>query len=447
MQLISDSQMRGTHGWAEIDEERKREIITGISSGSATRGPVHAEIDITDRCNVACYFCNQQDVRTKDQISLPHLFKLVDELASTGLRSVRLSGGGDPLFHSGVLAFLGHLRDRDIVVDNLTTNGALLGPDVAELLVATRAREVIVSLNATDQADYQRMMAVPGRVFARVLENVKGLLAVRGQSSHPSVVIQFLLDRHNFSRLPEMYALGLSLGADRIAISTVLNIPNERIDPALLLVESDAEALRPFLEEVLRQDEAHRRLQVFFPIPAWNAMMTEIKAQIGYTDESSLFPTASSFRDDNGHCFFGWYTATVSGNGDIYPCCLLMRPDYPPLGNVINGRFVDHWNGPAFSMMRKEQREVFLAGSKARFDPSRHKILRANCVEPGQCWLKNIYFRGDESFYSELGKALEGPRRKARLRKLPIRAYWKIKLTALKIVESTRVAVSRRFGT
>ena len=84
--------VRGSHGWAEIDAERKHAIIRGIVTGRPTRGPVHAEIDVTDRCNVACYFCNQQDVRTKDQISLPHLKRLVDELAEGGLRSVRMSG-------------------------------------------------------------------------------------------------------------------------------------------------------------------------------------------------------------------------------------------------------------------------------------------------------------------------------------------------------------------
>jgi MoaA/NifB/PqqE/SkfB family radical SAM enzyme len=91
--------MGGTHGWAEVDRERKREIIEGIRTGRATRGPVHAELDITDRCNVACYFCNQQDVRTSQQISFEHLAALIDELASLGLRSVRMSGGGDPLAH------------------------------------------------------------------------------------------------------------------------------------------------------------------------------------------------------------------------------------------------------------------------------------------------------------------------------------------------------------
>ena len=74
-----------------------------------------------------------------------HLKRLVDELAEGGLKSVRMSGGGDPLFHSGILDFLDHLDARGVLIDNLTTNGALLGPEIARRLVARGAREVIFS--------------------------------------------------------------------------------------------------------------------------------------------------------------------------------------------------------------------------------------------------------------------------------------------------------------
>ena len=69
--------------------------------------------------------------------------------------------------------------------------------------------------------------------------------------------------------------------------------------------------------------------------------------------------------------------------------------------------------------MRKEQRQVFLAGDAARFDDIQHRVIRPQCVEQGLCWLKNIYFRGDEKFYSELGKALDVARRRDHLMALP----------------------------
>ena len=408
--------MRGSHGWAEIDAARKNEIIAAIESGAATRGPSHVELDLTDRCNVACYFCNQQDVRTTQQLSFEHVCALIDELAATGLKSVRFSGGGDPLAHRDFARVLDHVAARGVVVDNLTTNAALLGPEIAARLVDGAAREVLVSLNAADAADYARMMQVKPAVFDRVLDNVRALVARRGLRDTPAISVQFLIDRSNVERLPEMYELGRSLGADRIPISLVLNIPLARIDPHVLLHPSETERMRPLLREVLVRDREERRLQIFFPVPEWNAMMDEMRRELDYPPDPPLFPTAPAFQSKNGHCFFGWYTATIRGNGDLYPCCLLMSPDYKPLGNALNGRFVDHWKGPEFTRLRTEMRGVLLEGDAAEFDPERHRVIRPQCVTEGACWLKNMYFRGDEEFYRKLGEALERARRRGRFR-------------------------------
>jgi MoaA/NifB/PqqE/SkfB family radical SAM enzyme len=258
------------------------------------------------------------------------------------------------------------------------------------------------------------MMQAQPATFGRVVGNVKGLLAARGESPYPTVIVQFLLDRGNYRELPRMYELGRSLDADRIAIGLVLDIPRKRIDPARLLRADEGEILRPYVESVLALDKSDRRLQIDLPLPAWNSMLAEIRARLGYEDAPVAHPIASSFQEKNGHCFFGWYTATIRGNGDLYPCCLLMFPDYKPLGNALNGRFVDHWNGPEFTRLRREQRDVLLAGDDAVFDRGRHHVIRRQCVEPGQCWLKNVYFRHDEEFYSELATALEPLRRRRR---------------------------------
>jgi MoaA/NifB/PqqE/SkfB family radical SAM enzyme len=437
--------MRGSHGWAEIDAARKDELIAAIESGGATRGPAHVELDLTDRCNVACYFCNQQDVRTTQQISLEHVRALLDELHATGLKSVRFSGGGDPLAHRDFASVLDHLAARGIVVDNLTTNAALLGPEIARRLLGEGsrepAREILVSLNAATASDYARMMQVKPVVFDRVVANVRHLVEERGERSSPAISVQFLIDRRNFTDLPLMYELGRSLGADRIPVSLVLNIPLARIDPAVLLHPDDGELLRPLFREILRLDRDDRRLQIHFPVPAWNAMLDEMKRELGYPAELPLFPTAAAFREKNGHCFFGWYTATIRGNGDLYPCCLLMSPGYEPLGNALEGRFADHWNGPAFTRLRGEMRGVLLEGERAEYDPKRHRHIQPQCVTQGACWLKNMYFRGDEEFYSRLAAALERARRRDRFR-LALRRHWRRGLAAARTLAGRGAASS-----
>jgi MoaA/NifB/PqqE/SkfB family radical SAM enzyme len=403
--------MRGTHGWAEVSRERKREIIEAVAANRATRGPVHVELDLTDRCNVACYFCNQQDLRTKESIPQTKLTELIDELAGNGLKSVRLSGGGDPLFHRDVLHVMDHLASRDVVIDNLTTNGVALTADVATRLVRNKAREVIFSLNAVDADGYARMMRVKPALFDKVLENIRALVAVRGDAIHPSIVVQFMIDKTNVRRLVDMYELGRSLGPDRIAINAVLGIPLDRIDSAILLAPEDRDAAEPLIEEILRRDRDAGLLQIDFAVAGWNETVHAIRRRLDTPTHHQL-ATAPTFKDENGGCLFAWYTAAITGNGDIRPCCLLLDPSVKPLGNIHQGKsFAEHWNGPAFVKMRDEMREVLLMKQKVPYSPTRFEIIKEPCVTAGLCWLKNIYFRGDADFYAELGQKLREARR------------------------------------
>jgi hypothetical protein len=90
-----------------------------------------------------------------------------------------------------------------------------------------------------------------------------------------------------------------------------------------------------------------------------------------------------------------------------------MSPDYKPLGNPVGSTFAKQWNGPGFNRLRVEMRSVLLRNPPA-FEPEKFKVIRKQCVEPGMCSLKNMYFRGDEEFYSRLGRALTWARRRSR---------------------------------
>lgn len=403
--------MRGSHGWAELRPEDKRSIIDAIVAGKAPRGPLHLELDLTDRCNVDCYFCNQMDVRTKEQIPYERIVQILDDGVATGLRSVRLAGGGDPLFHREIVEVIDAIHARHLVIDNITTNGLGLTPAVARRLVEGGTREVLFSLNAADAADYARMMQVKPAIFDKVTANIRHLVSIRGPERRPAVVVQFLLDRENYARLPDMYDLGVSHGADVVAVNTITEIPHDRIDPSILLNPEDRELLREPLRAIIAADRERQLLQICFPRQELNALVREIETGLG-TTVSSGFSTADTFRDENGFCFFGFYSAVVRGNGDLYPCCMLLNPDYKPLGNAVKSKFGEEWNGTGFRQLRHEMREVLLAGGAAEYQPGRYATLTPECVNAHACGLKNMYFRSDADFYRDLGEALQQARAK-----------------------------------
>jgi hypothetical protein len=124
---------------------------------------------------------------------------------------------------------------------------------------------------------------------------------------------------------------------DRIAINAVLKIPLARIDPAVLLATDDRDATEPLIEEILRRDRGAGLLQIDFAVAGWNDTINAVRRRLG-APAHNLYATAPSFKEENGGCFFAWYTATITGNGDIRPCCLLLDPAVKPLGNIHHGR-------------------------------------------------------------------------------------------------------------
>ena len=115
--------------------------------------PTMWKIHPADRCNVDCFFCSTAAIRGTDEIALPRLLELVGELQQCGTYSVRLAGGGEPLFHRRIAEFLRAVSSSKLRVENLTTNGVLLREEIAALLYRT-TDDITISLNTADEASY-----------------------------------------------------------------------------------------------------------------------------------------------------------------------------------------------------------------------------------------------------------------------------------------------------
>jgi MoaA/NifB/PqqE/SkfB family radical SAM enzyme len=387
-----------------VSDAEKDALIEHILNGTQTASPTNLDIFVTDRCNVDCYFCSQIDVRTTQELPVPKIVSLLRSMVPRGLKSIRFGGGGDPLAHRQIVPILDALAETPVQLENVTTNGVGLSAEVAERLVALRCTDILISLNAASAAEYARMMQVQGRLFMKVTENIRRLREIRERAAAvaPVIVVQFLLDRANCDRLGEMYTLGRSLEADIIVFNVVrltAHTPHE-----LLLQDEDLEQLADGLIAVLEADREAQRVLVCFPYARWNQWLAGVAAEKGLQVADGV-TTAPSYSESIGRCFFGWYTAVITGAGEVFPCCALSRPGYKPLGNIHENEFESIWSGPEFDRLRDEMREVFLTDGQVRPEELRH--LTPDCVAENACWLKTFTFRHDEAFYSKLKEAVE----------------------------------------
>jgi cyclic pyranopterin phosphate synthase len=179
-----------------IAEQRHRALLPRVPSEARAPDGLLADalgrplrdlrISVTDRCNFRCSYCMPKEVFNRDYAFLPHasllsfeeITRLARVFAAHGVRKIRLTGG-EPTLRKNVetlIAMLAELRGVDgRPLDlTLTTNGSLLAKK-ARSLAAAGLKRITVSLDALDDAIFQRMNDV-GFPVADVLAGIDAAL-------------------------------------------------------------------------------------------------------------------------------------------------------------------------------------------------------------------------------------------------------------------------------
>lgn len=401
-------------GWNYLTSADKRELARGIRDGVAYGGPYHVELHPADRCNIDCFFCSTAAIRGSDELSTSRLEELMRELQAAGTRSIRLSGGGEPLFHRNIKGVLGAIAASGIPIENVTTNAVLLRDELVDLLIAARCDQVTISLNTFGAESYAQMMQTPARNYERVLANVKAL-AARPQP-RPAINLQFLVWKENYRAIPEMYDLARDLGADSIFFGGLAFLrPEQKMNRA-----ETAEMIALY-EEVVTRDE-YRRIDSINSFeqdltPHLAAMNARIAAgRGGALRRVARFVTRRdvTWREKLAHrrklararrvgaqiagldepCLIGWHSLVIRTNGVVAPCCILQAA---PLGNIHAQSLREVWHGQRYAAFRRELARMRREGEAWQHDPKTDATLTPLCGGK-ECPIKSFYYRGDISF-------------------------------------------------
>jgi len=123
-------------------------------------------ISVTDRCNFRCEYCmprsvfdkNYQFLARSDLLSFEELVRIARIFNQLGVQKIRITGG-EPLLRRNVDKLIGALRTIPDLELTLTSNGVLL-PRLAPKLAAAGLHRVTVSLDALDDATFQKIADV-----------------------------------------------------------------------------------------------------------------------------------------------------------------------------------------------------------------------------------------------------------------------------------------------
>ena len=137
-------------------------------------------VSITDRCNYKCVYCRTGEAGPQyAELGIDEYLRLIELFVGLGITKVRLTGG-EPLLRRGLIELVRELaRMRTFAGEPLdialTTNGHLL-EGIAGPLKSAGLNRVTVSMDAVEEAAFERITRVPGS-FNAVLAGVRAARA------------------------------------------------------------------------------------------------------------------------------------------------------------------------------------------------------------------------------------------------------------------------------
>lgn len=307
-----------------IDSFEKREIADL---------PTHIQIEPTVRCNLDCITCSRGQViqnYKKMDMSLEEIDQILSFLPN--LRSVKLQGLGEPLFHPQIVEILQKFKQKGIKVW-MISNGTLFLQEKYRNIVLDYVSDIAVSFDSVNKETFNQLRK--GADMDRVLDGIKLLVGDRNKkNADVAIGINFVISHKNYFELDKLSDFAISLKLDYITVADVENwmIPGEQGYEASVSFVTES---RKYAREI---DESVKKLRI---------RLLKKGILLGYKNREKRL----------GNCHWPFNSMFITVEGLVTPCCMRMHSSHS-FGNVIEKKSLeDIWNGDAYRTFRKNHIE------------------------------------------------------------------------------------------
>lgn len=263
--------------------------------------PMHATIEVTDKCNLRCKHCYlEASCEKSNMLSLDNFKKILSELEKNMVVNVEFTGG--ELFINPDIYEILSLAYQKFTIIGLLTNGTILADNVLELLAENKDRTVVsVSIDSTSCDIHDRFRGVAGS-FHRTCENVKRMTE-RGIK----VRIASSIFKENMWEIDKLAELSVNLGAQLFSFNFV----------------------EDFGRGIELYKDAYQNLKIQEYLEYLNSVIKKYADIIPIQNEQKML--------SKRNCGAGVNSIVIDATGQIRPCVL--SPAWCDMGNLLNEPF------------------------------------------------------------------------------------------------------------
>lgn len=190
------------------------QLTTGSTDGRIAP-PMGLIAELTHRCPLQCPYCSNplELVRASQELDTGTWLRVLDEAADLGVLQIGFSGG-EPTARKDLPQLIERAHGRGMYC-NLITSAVLLDDALFARLVEAGVDHVQISFQDVEAVSADRIGGLPGGFRLKVAA------ARRVTAAHLPLTLNFVIQRGNMERVPEMIQMGLDFGAQRIEIANV----------------------------------------------------------------------------------------------------------------------------------------------------------------------------------------------------------------------------------
>jgi hypothetical protein len=273
--------------------------------------PRSVKIEISPRCNYRCGFCalRTREVQPKWDMDFGLYRRITREMREAGVEEIGVFYLGESFMNPRLLVDCIAWAKQELAFPYvfLTSNASMAFPEAVEACMQAGLDSLKWSINAADEAQFEQVMGVSGKLFGRALDNVRSAWQQRQAGG---------------------YATGLYASSIRYD-----GAQQERMEALL------AERVRPWVDE-----------HYWLPLYSMGAFATQREKELGYRPTAGNQGRLGALRAPLP-CWSAFTEGHVTAEGKLSACCFDATANWT-MGDLSKVSFLDAWNSAPFIALR-----------------------------------------------------------------------------------------------
>jgi radical SAM protein with 4Fe4S-binding SPASM domain len=276
--------------------------------------PTCVQLDITNRCNLNCFYCYNKDRELKNDIELTdnEILIVTSKICNELNPLILCYSGGEPLFRSDILfESIAYAKSKEIAV-GLNTNAMQISEKMAHIIADLDVDRISVNIESSLPEIHDRIRGVKG-AFADVTSSLLALKQIVGKDK---ISIAVVVNLKNIDGLLDLARFVSGHGFRELHLIDM--VPHTEYSKKYFLASKDWRRFYGIYQEMLSMQ---------IPIKPNHALLF----MHGF-GKNVVFP----------FCMAGRIAMVICANGAIVPCDHLKTEEFV-CGNALKDDLLEVW--------------------------------------------------------------------------------------------------------